>query len=185
MSESIIPILKPKSSTSCGSWCCFGMFECSGFICHWQLCGDLNMLCTCYIFMWKNISDRNSHVGRHVLFSNDHPYSSSDISITWVTVLHPLYSILVLLHSIWHPLSFEQIPLIQIYQINHIFIKTINFQLFLLPWKTLRLFTFHTTIIILCSFTHKKVCVLFLWCFLQLLKFCGLKNYRWTFWWTE
>ena len=55
--------------------------------------------------------------------------------------LHPLPSIHVLLHNVRHPVSFEQIPLIQIYQINHIFIKTINFQLFLLPRKTLRLFT--------------------------------------------
>ena len=55
--------------------------------------------------------------------------------------LHPLYNIHVLLHNIWHPLSFEQIPLIQIYQINHTLIKTINLQLFLSPWKTLRLFT--------------------------------------------
>ena len=55
--------------------------------------------------------------------------------------LHPLCNIHVLLHNIWHPLSFEQIPLIQIYQINHTLIKTINLQLFLSPWKTLRLFT--------------------------------------------
>ena len=37
--------------------------------------------------MCANISDRNGHVGRHVLFSNDHPCSSSNISITWVTSL--------------------------------------------------------------------------------------------------
>ena len=55
--------------------------------------------------------------------------------------LHPLYNIHLLLHNIWHPLSFEQIPLIQIFQINHTLIKTINLQLFLSPWKTLRLFT--------------------------------------------
>ncbi len=55
--------------------------------------------------------------------------------------LHPLYNIHVLLHNIWHPLSFEQIPLIHIFQINHTLIKTINLQLFLSPWKTLRLFT--------------------------------------------
>ena len=45
------------------------------------------LLTPCYIFMWANISSRNSHVGRHVLFSNDHPCSSSNISITWVTSL--------------------------------------------------------------------------------------------------
>ncbi len=71
--------------------------------------------------------------------------------------LHPLYNIPVLLHNIWHPLSFEQIPLIKIYQINHTLIKTINLQLFLSPWKTLRLWSIHTTIIILCSFTHKII----------------------------
>ena len=51
--------------------------------------------------------------------------------------LHLLHSIICMccFKNIWHPLSFEQIPLIQIYQINHIFIKTINFQLFLLPQK--------------------------------------------------
>ena len=27
------------------------------------------LLTPCYIFMWANISNRNSHVGRHVLFS--------------------------------------------------------------------------------------------------------------------
>ena len=44
-------------------------------------------LTPCYMFMWANISNRNSHVGRHVLFSNHHPCSSSNISITWVTSL--------------------------------------------------------------------------------------------------
>ena len=92
----------------------------------------------CYIFMWANISNRNSHVGRHVLFSNDHPVT---LVLHGLLPLHSLYNIHVLLHNIWHPLSFEQIPLIQIYQINHTLIKTINLQLFLSPWKTLRLFT--------------------------------------------
>ena len=44
------------------------------------------LLTPCYIFMWANIPDQNIHVG-DVLFSNHHPYSSSDISITWVTSL--------------------------------------------------------------------------------------------------
>ena len=57
--------------------------------------------------------------------------------------LYPLSNIHVLLHSRWHPLSFEQIPLIQIYQINHIFIKTINFQLFLLTWKNIKAFHYY------------------------------------------
>ena len=59
------------------------------------------LLTPCYIFMWANISNRNSHVGRHVLFSNDHPCSSSNISIAWVTSLHPPYNIPVLLHNIY------------------------------------------------------------------------------------
>ena len=46
------------------------------------------LLTPCYIFMWANISARNSHVGRHVLFSNRHPYSSSSISITWVFYIY-------------------------------------------------------------------------------------------------
>ena len=132
-----------------------------------------NLLClcdSCYIFMRANISNRNSHVGRHVLFSNDHPCSSSNISITWVTSLASLYNIYVLFHNIWHPLSIEQIPLIQIYQINHTLIKTLNFQLFHLPWKTLRLSTMihsHNNYFL---FFHTQI-----FCFLHLLKFCGLK----------
>ena len=39
------------------------------------------LLTPCYIFMWANMSNRNSHVGRHVLFSNHHPCYSSNISL--------------------------------------------------------------------------------------------------------
>ena len=45
------------------------------------------LLTPCYIFMWANISNRNSHVGRHVLFSNHHPCSPSNSSLAWVTSL--------------------------------------------------------------------------------------------------
>ena len=55
--------------------------------------------------------------------------------------LHPLHSIHVLLHNVRQPLSFEQIPLIQIYQINHIFNKTFLFFILFLPRKTLSFFT--------------------------------------------
>ena len=59
--------------------------------------------------------------------------------------LHPLPSIHVLLHNVRHPLSFEQIPLIQIYQINHIFNKTFIFLFFIfyffLPRKRVSFFT--------------------------------------------
>ena len=87
--------------------------------------------------------------------------------------LHSLYNIHVLLHNIWHPLSFEQIPLIQIYQINHTLIKTINLQLFLSPWKTLRLFTMiHSHNNNYSLFFHTQN---YFVCFFHLLKFCGLK----------
>ena len=87
--------------------------------------------------------------------------------------LHHLYNTYVLFHNIWHPLSFEQIPLIPVHQINHTLIKTINFQLFLLPWKTLRLSTMihsHNNNYFL--FFHTQT---YFVCFLHLLKFCGLK----------
>ena len=81
----------------------------------------------CYIFMWANIWDGNSHCGetsfvqpRSLLFSSD--------SITWVTSL-AFSRVCVLLHSIWHPLSFEQIILFRTYQINHTLIRTINIHL--------------------------------------------------------
>ena len=124
--------------------------------------------------MWANISNQNNHVGRHVLFSHDHPVPPVTLVLHGLLPLHPLYNIHVLLHNMWHPLSFEQIPLIQIYQINHTLIKTINMQLFLLPWKTLRLFTIiHLHNNYSLFFHTKKLFCLF--CFLYLLKFYGLK----------
>ena len=44
-------------------------------------------LSVCYIFMWANISDRSSHVGRHVFIQPRSLLFSTDISITWVTSL--------------------------------------------------------------------------------------------------
>ena len=55
--------------------------------------------------------------------------------------LHPLHSIQVLLHNVRHPLPFEEIPLIQIYQINHIFNKKYFYLFLFLPRKTLSFFT--------------------------------------------
>ena len=67
-------------------------------------------LTPCYIFMWANISARNSHVGRHVLFSNRHPYSSSSISITWV-----LYIYIWRMYLWWSlcTLYIEDVPLLE------------------------------------------------------------------------
>ena len=70
-------------------------------------------------------------------------------------------------------LYIEQIRLIQIDQINHTLIKTINLQLFLLPRKTLRLFTMiHSHNNNYSLFFHTKY---YFVCFLHLLEFCGLK----------
>ena len=57
--------------------------------------------------------------------------------------LHPLHSIHVLLHYVRHPLSFEQIPLIQIYQINHIFNKTFLFIFIFFTTKKSKFFHYY------------------------------------------
>ena len=60
------------------------------------------LLTPCYIFMWANISNRNSHVGRHVLFSKTitlvPPVS---LGLYGLLPLYPLLNMYVLLHNIW------------------------------------------------------------------------------------
>ena len=58
----------------------------------------LKMCECCYMFMWANISDQNSHVGRHVLFSHNHSCSPVTLVLQGLLRLHPF--ICVLLHSI-------------------------------------------------------------------------------------
>ena len=48
--------------------------------------GCILSVCVLYLYVGEHIKP-NSQVGRHVLFSNDHPCSTSNISITWVTSL--------------------------------------------------------------------------------------------------
>ena len=121
--------------------------------------------------MWVNISNRNCHVGRHVLFSNDHPCSTSNISITWVTSLAS---------SLWHTCVAWQYMTSPFFWANSFDPN--------LPNKP---YTYQNNKLATVSFTMKNIkaftmihshnnnySLLFhtiFFCFLHLLKFCGLK----------
>ena len=59
------------------------------------------LLTPCYIFMCANISVRNSHVARHVLFSHDHSCSPVTLALYGLLHLHPAYVCYFTVYDRW------------------------------------------------------------------------------------